>query len=139
MPDITAHVLQVEIDTLTRKVDRLRATLEDVERRRDALVVTLQHFQQPSPSSNRRRATTLDVEPTELQDKTLEEALIYIAERNGGIVPSTAARHVLTEAGVLTGSQIGNRLWAALDRSVRFERVAKGRYHLLEDPEEYEF
>ena len=133
MPDITMHAIQAAIDTLTRKVDRLRSTLEDTERRRDALALTLHHFQEPSHPAKRRRATTLDVEPAELQGKTLDEALIYIAEQNDGIVPSTAARQVLTDAGVLKGTQIGNRLWAALDRSDRFERVAKGQYRLLED------
>ena len=133
MPDITMHALQAEIDTLKRKVDRLRATLEDAEQRRDALALTLHHFQEPSPPTKRRRATTLDVEPAELQGRTLAEALIYIAEQNDGIVPSTAARQVLTDAGVLTGSQIGNRLWAALDSSDRFVRESKGRYRLLSD------
>ena len=130
---ITMIAIQEEIDKLTRKVDRIRTTLKEVERRRDALAITLQHFLKPSPTTKRRRVTMLEVEPAELQGKTLDEALIYIAEQNGGIVPSTAARHVLTEAGVLTGRQIGNRLWVALDRSDRFERVAKGRYRLLDD------
>ena len=131
---ITMIVIQEEINTLTRKVDRMRATLEDAERRRDALALTLQHFQKPSPSAKPRRATTLDIDPDDLHGKTLDEALIYIAEQNGGIVPSTAARHVLTEAGVLTGSQVGNRLWSALDHSERFTRESKGRYRLLEAP-----
>ena len=138
MPDITAHSIQHEIDTLTRKVDRIRATLEDTVRRRDALALTLQHFE-PSPPSRHRRATTLDIEPTELQGKSLDEALIYIAERNDGIVQSTGARHLLTEAGLLTGSQVGNRLWSALDHSERFMRESKGRYRLLDDPLEAPF
>ena len=126
MPDITVDTIQSEIDALTRKIDRIRATLEDAERRRDALALTLQHFQEPSPPAKRRRATTLGVELAELQGKTLDEALIYIAEQNDGIVASTAARQVLTEVGVLTGNQIGNRLWSALDRSDRFEREQRG-------------
>ena len=134
MSDITLPAIQSEIDSLTRKIDRLRATLEDSERKRAALSLTIQHFQEPSQPSRRLRAKTLDVEPTELQGKTLEEALIYIAEQNEGIVHSTIARQVLTEAGVLTGSQVGNRLWSALDHSERFTRESKGRYRLLDDP-----
>ena len=80
---------------------------------------------------NGRRTTTLNVSTDELRDKSLDEALVYIAERNEGVVPSTAAREVLIAAGVLKGSQVGNRLWAALDRSERFEREAKGRYRLV--------
>lgn len=135
MPDITANSIQSEIDTLTRKVDRIRATLKDAERRRDALTLTLQHFQEPSASAKPRRGTTLDVEPDELHGKTLDEALIYIAEQNDGMLSSTAARQVLTEARLLTGNQMGNRLWSALDRSDRFERETKGRYRLLPDPD----
>ena len=139
MPDITVDTIQSEIDALTRKIDRIRATLEDAERRRDALALTLQHFQEPSTPAKRRRATTIDIEPAELQGKTLDEALIYIAEQNDGMLQSTAARKVLTEAGVLKGNQIGNRLWAALDRSDRFTRETKGRYRLIPDTEEAKF
>ena len=130
MPDITMKAIQKEIDALARRIDRLRATLENDERHRDALQLTLEHFQ-PAQKQKRRRATTLIVSPDELRDKSLDEALVYIAERNEGVVPSTAAREVLIAAGVLTGSQLGNRLWAALDRSERFEREAKGRYRLV--------
>ena len=139
MPDITLPAIQSEIDSLTRKIDRLRATLKDAEQRQGALALTIQHFQEPATPSRRRRSTTIDIEPTELQGKTLDEALIYIAERNDGIVQSTGARHLLTEAGLLTGSQVGNRLWSALDHSERFTRESKGRYRLLEDPLEVQF
>ena len=37
---------------------------------------------------------------------------------------------------LLPGTQIGNMLWAALDRSERFTREAKGCYRLLDDPDE---
>ena len=132
MPDITLPAIQSEIDSLTRKIDRLSATLKDAEQRREALALTIQHFQEPASPSRRRQSTTIDIEPTELHGKTLNEALIYIAERNDGIVQSSEARHLLTEAGLLTGSQVGNRLWSALDHSERFTRESKGRYRLLE-------
>ena len=135
MPDITMKAIQNEIDALTRRMDKLRATLENAELRRDALQLTLEHFQ-PAQKQKRRRATTLDVSPDELRDKSIDEALVYIAERNKGVVPSTAARKVLIEAGVLKGSQVGNRLWAALNRSERFEREEKGRYRLIPEEED---
>ena len=138
MPDITMKAIQNEIDALTRRMDRLRATLENAELRRDALQLTLEHFQ-PAQKQKRRRATTLDVSPDELRDKSIDEALVYIAERNKGVVPSTAARKVLVEAGVLKGRQVGNQLWAALDRSERFEREEKGRYRLVTEEEDVPF
>ena len=58
MPDITMKAIQNEIDALTRRMDKLRATLENAELRRDALQLTLEHFQ-PAQKQKRRRATTL--------------------------------------------------------------------------------
>ena len=57
----------------------------------------------------------LDISLDELRGKSLDDALIYIAERNAGVLPSSAARGLLVEAGVLTGSQVGNALWNVLD------------------------
>ena len=134
MPDITMKAIQNEIDALTQRMDKLRATLENAELHRDALQLTLEHFQ-PAQKQKRRRTTTFDVSPDELRDKSIDEALVYIAERNKGVVPSTAARKVLIEAGVLKGRQVGNQLWAALDRSERFEREERGRYRLVTEEE----
>ena len=81
------------------------------------------------------RAIHLDISPDELRGKPLEDALIFIAERNDGILPSTAARELLVEAGALRGNQTGNALWLALDRSERFARESKGRYRLVDEPD----
>ena len=79
---------------------------------------------------------SLDILPDELRGSPLEDALIFIAERNDGILPSTPARELLVEAGVLRGNQTGNALWLALDRSDRFTRESKGRYRLVDEPDE---
>lgn len=135
MPDITMDTIRKEIEVLERKAGRLRSALRDTERRRDALALTLEHFRPPEAKRARRRGAVLDISPDDLRGKTLEDALIYIAERNDGTLASTAARPVLVDAGVLRGSQVGNALWSALDRSERFEREAKGRYRLVDDHE----
>ena len=94
--------------------------------------LTLELFQPPAPKRVRRQ-TALDISPDDLRGKSLDDALIFIAERNAGVLPSTAARELLVDAGVLVGSQVGNTLWNALDRSERFERESKGRYRLVDD------
>ncbi len=131
MPDITMESIRSEIESLNRKVDRLRAALSDTERRRDALMLTLEHFEPGSPK--RRRQVALDINSDELRGMHPEDAAVLIAERNGGVLVSTYAREALVEAGVLTGSQTSNALWTILDRSERFVREAKGRYRLVDD------
>ena len=90
---------------------------------------------QPAQKQKRRRATTLDVSPDELRDKSIDEALA-ISPNETRESCLAAARKVLIEAGVLKGSQVGNRLWAALNRSERFEREEKGRYRLVPEEED---
>ena len=130
MPDITEMTIRDEIEALNRKIERLRGSLADAEQRRDALALTLEHFQPPAVKRTRRQAD-IDVSPDELRGKAIGEALLLIANRGGGILRSTVARELLVEAGVIRGTQAGNALWTALDRSKNFVREAKGRYRLL--------
>ena len=135
MCDITEKSIREKMESLAKKIERLQALLEAATRERDALSMTLAIFQPPPPKSVQRKMS-LDVSPDELRGKALNDALIIIAERNDGVLPSTPAREMLVEAGVLRGSQTGNALWLALDRSKRFTRESKGRYRLVDDPDE---
>ena len=132
MPDISADTLRAKALSLAQKIERLEETLKTTRQEHDALILTLDMFDPPSPKRTRRQ-TALDISPDDLRGKSLDDALIYIAEKNAGVLPSTAARVLLVDAGVLTGSQVGNTLWNALDQSERFERESKGRYRLVDD------
>ena len=132
MPDISADTIRAKVESLARKIERLHDALTTAQQEHAALLLTLGLFQPAAPKRTRRQ-TALDISLDELRGKSLDDALIYIAERNAGVLPSTAARGLLVEAGVLTGSQVGNALWNALDRSERFERESKGRYRLVDD------
>ncbi len=134
MPDITKVSIQSEIKSLNRKADRLRLSLSDTERRRDALVLTLEHFEPELAKSRRQMSVDIDID--ELRGMRIEDAVVRIAERNNGALISTYAREALVEAGVLTGSQTSNALWTILDRSERFVREAKGRYRLVDDTDD---
>ena len=135
MCDITEKLIREKMESLTRKIERLQIALEAATRERDALATTLDVFQSTQPKRT-HRSMALDISPEELRGKPLEDALIFIAERNDGIVPSTPARELLVEAGVLRGNQTGNALWLPLDRSERFARKSKGRYRLVDEPDE---
>ena len=137
MPDISADKIRAKIDSLALKIERCRDALVTAEREHAALVLTLELFEPPAPKRS-RRPVALDISPDDLRGKPLHDALIDIARRNGGVLPSTAARELLVAAGVLTGSKAGNTLWNALDQSDRFAREAKGRYRLVDDAFEAE-
>ena len=132
MPDISADTIRAKALSLAQKIERLEEVLKATRQEHDALILTLDLFQ-PSVPKRTRRQTELDISPDDLRGKSLDDALIYIAEKNAGVLPSTAARVLLVDAGVLTGSQVGNKLWNALDQSERFERESKGRYRLVDD------
>ena len=132
MCDINEKLIREKMESLSRTIERLQKTVDDAQRKRDALALTLQVFQ-PAPPKRTSRTAALDISADELRGRPLEEALIFIAERNDGVLPSTPAREVLIEAGVLRGLQTGNALWLALDRSERFTRESKGRYRLLDE------
>ena len=135
MCDITEKSIREKMESLSRKIERFQNALNAAVRERDALATTLEVFQPAKPKRTSRRMV-LDIAHDELHGRTLEEALIFIAERNDGILPSTQARELLMAAGVLRGNQTGNALWLALDRSERFTRESKGRYRLVDELDE---
>ena len=137
MPDISADTIRAKVESLARKIERLQDALTTAQQEHAALLLTLGLFQPPAPKRTRRQ-TALDISPDDLRGKSLDDALILIAERNAGVLPSTAARELLVDAGVLVGLQVGNTLWNALDRSERFVRESKGRYRLVDDADEAE-
>ena len=76
--------------------------------------------------------------PPDLAGLSLEEALVALAEHNGGELSSYQARPTLVDAGLLHGDarQVSVKLYTALSGSKRFEQTGeRGRYRLLSDSE----
>lgn len=133
MADLTMQTAQERIDHLTKKADRLRVELESVERDIGAVKRTIEIFSPPPPPKRVRTQEYLNVNADELRGKRLEEALIYIAERNNGVINSRAARYLLIDAGVLRGqpATTSHALSTELRESERFERITRGKYKLV--------
>ena len=61
-----------------------------------------------------------------------EEALVHIAKSNNGELNSTASRKILEKAGILTGENTQNAMWAILKSSKHFKKLeGRGRYALV--------
>lgn len=137
MSDLTMQAAQDRIEQLTKRAERLRSELASVERDIGALQRTIAIFN-PAPPTRVRTQEYLNVDPDELRGKRLEEALIFIAERNKGFINSRAARYVLVDAGVLRGkpATTSHALSTELRDSEKFERLARGKYRLALQPDE---
>ncbi|MCY4602290.1 MAG: hypothetical protein OXF27_20495 [Acidobacteria bacterium] len=129
MNEINKTVILAELENLERKRERLAASLHEVTCVIEVLKKTIEHF---DPTSKRRvvRQEVLNVDADELRGKSLEDALIYVAKRNDGIVRSSSVRPLLVESGVLRVKQTSHALSVALRTSEYFESVTRGKYRL---------
>ena len=131
MPDFNRETVQEELVTLEAKIGRLENQLAEARAKRDTLKGTIEYFN-PTPKRAPKRMANLGVEPDELHGMDLEDALVYVAERNNNVVTSGTVRPMLVDAGVLTGKQIHHKLSSTLRMSDRFENEQRGRYRLIE-------
>lgn len=134
MKQLTLESLKSDIDALNKNIDRLKTSLQEAEREREALQLVIRRYSE-TPKKRRRTSIVLRIDPSELTGMPLETALIHIAKNNSGQIQSTPVRNLLVEAEVLTGSQPGSALWHELDSSDRFERVSRGVYRLTDIPD----
>ena len=131
MKTLTMDVLQEDIKSLNSKIDRLKASLQEAERERDATLLVIAKYSE-MPKKRVLRNAYLGINSDSLKGMTLEVALIHIAKCNNGIVRSSPARELLKEAGILNGAQNGHKLWNTLQLSEHFEKVAYGTYRLID-------
>lgn len=131
-----AEPIRKAIVDLDGKIARLKARLAETQKQREALSGTLDYFY-PKKTAQKRSALQIVVNPDELRSKTLDQALLHIAELNDGTVVSTSAREALMEAGILRGNQAtaSAALCDALSSSDQFRRESKGRYVLIVNAE----
>ena len=132
--ELTKQSVQAEIETLDKRIERLQSKLTEARNLRDALRLTAEHFSPPEPKP-RRKSAMLRVDVDMLRGMELDNALVFLADRNDGHVISGPARELLVEAGILRGKSTttSHALCRALAESPRFEREAPGRYRLLDD------
>lgn len=69
---------------------------------------------------------------SELQGKTLIEALIHISSKSGGILKVANARQLMQEAGLLKNPKNAlSVLYTIMNRSGKFEKVNRGEYRFI--------
>ncbi len=132
MRDVSADEFKSTLDKLDHQISRLKTALAAAEAKRDAVRLACEVFD-PKPAKRSRRKAPLSIDPDALRGMGLDDALVYIADHNGGVIHSTPAREALVEAGVLKGNNTKQILWEKLSGSERFEQVARGKYRLLDE------
>ena len=133
MKTLSLDSIKADIDDLDKKINRLESSLEKSRHERDALLLVLERYSEKPKKALPKDSIEVSIE--EVMNLKLEDALIYIARKNGGTLNSTAARGLLEDAGILNGSQNGNSLWNALKSSSHFQKVSRGVYRLVEQTE----
>ena len=107
MPDV--DIVKDKLAKVISKADRLRTALAEADEQVNALRLTIRLFEPPPIKPRRKQRADPKVNPDELRNLDIEDALVLIAERDGGFVYSSSARPLLVEAGLLRGKQISNQ------------------------------
>ena len=132
MTTFTQDDIRSDLVKVNKRIERIRATLDEAEQIREALKRTLDfYFQSPSKPLSRAHK---DVGPDDLRDMKLKEAVSYLAERNAGEFYSTPARDLLIEAGVIREENSKQTVYQLLSTWEAFESVRRGVYRLVESP-----
>ena len=134
MKPLSMDSVKADAESLDKKIERLKTLLEEAEQQRAALMLVIDRYTE-KPKKRIRRNENLGILPEQLRGMKLEAALVFIAQKHGGDLNSSASRELLIEAGVLTGKQTGNTLWNTLQLSENFEKVSRGKYRLIDDEE----
>ena len=110
-------------EQLLIKRDKLKEQLNEVEKEFEAVSTTLKLMGLPTPG----------VSNLNLAGKTHLEALVEIANANGGVLIVKTARRLMTRAGMFsTPKNASSVLFTTISRSGKFESIGKGRYKLIE-------
>ena len=131
MQDFNMETVQKALVSLEAKIGNLESQLAAARAKRETLKGTIEYFN-PTPKRASKNVVDIKVEPDELRGMELEEALVFIAQRNDDIVTNKSVRPLLVEAGVLHAKQISHKLSLTLTNSVYFEKERTGTYRLLQ-------
>ena len=132
--------LKMLLEELERQIRVFEEEIKYHERvlreRRQALYAARHLYGIYKPKAKPGLIDVLGVNPERLFGLTLEDAVLLIAEKNEGLVKSTAASRLLREVGILPDdNRARTRLYHHLANSPRYQNIDRGVYRLVEDYE----
>ncbi|MCI0529554.1 MAG: hypothetical protein L0Y56_19100 [Nitrospira sp.] len=110
-------------DELKAKQDKLLKRIEQIEHELCSVETTLGLLR---PAGT----TESGITPEEIVDLKPIDALVVVAQRDGGRLKSTQARSLLVEAGVIKGQNASSIIYNTIERSERFQKIKRGEYRL---------
>jgi hypothetical protein len=115
---------------LEEKRDRLQHHLSEVIKDLDSVNNTLRLLKanKLTPESE---IVFIEVPAEELKGKTIDDALVTVAERNGGSLRVRLAKNLLVKAEMLAKKNAAASVYTSIGRSERWEKVDSGVYKLL--------
>ena len=131
-----------EEEKLNAEIMVLSERRDFVARKRAAIKVTMAEVEQQPATDDYGVEIEFDAIFDKQEPKSLEEALIEIAEEHDGVFNTYDHKEQLIDAGLLRGAAqvVTHKLYQTLDGSERFEKnVEKGRWRLISDEEDIPF
>lgn len=127
------------VDELSEVVRKLRLEQERLEKE---IAMIEKHVRAVETTISLLKRTGQPKEPaaqgrpaSDLQGKTLLDALIHISSRTGGLLKVSEARRLMQEAGLLKNPKNAlSILYTVMNRSGKFEKVTRGEYRLKNQP-----
>ena len=129
------------VNSLLNRATEIRAlllseeeTIQAAEAKRDQLMkdlAALDHVAQMYTGTPSPTATT-NPDPRGLADLTLGQGLFHIATQNEGILVVVDAKRELIACGKIKAKNAGPRIYSHIANDSRFQRVAPGRFQLVE-------
>lgn len=103
-----------------------------LEHQLEAVNTTIGLLRQQEIESEEEESYTV-IPPAQVKGLTQEKALIRLAKANGGRFKLAVARNLLLKAGLISNKKNAtNIIFTVIQRSDKFERVARGEYGLKE-------
>ena len=127
--NMTPDLMRADIAKLNKRIEKLRETITETERSRDAIEHTLNYYMAPpvKPLST----THKDVDPDSLREMRLRDAVRYLAERNNGEFHSTTGRELIVAAGIIKDTHSRQAIYQLVSEWSLFEKVRRGVYKIV--------
>lgn len=129
LQDMLSH-LHDQLKIRERAVEAMRRDIEAVER-----TIAIMRIHDGAPLSN-GASEPISVDPSEVMGASQMDALMLLADRNGGLVRVKEAKRLFVEAGLTKSKKAASQIITSrLIRSGRFEWAESGTYRRIEDGE----